>query len=572
MSAPNKLWPLRDDYQKAVTDPKRNLKDPRLHAMRVEMKKMGAFEVPFSRNGNFGAVYKFANSRNAYALKVFADSQPEREMRYSLIHRHLASHPAARSLVSFSYEPDGIRIRGSWYPTLVMDWAEGDTLRMYLNTILERGGQVNNGQLCLAWAQAMHELTERRTAHGDLQHGNILVMPDGSMKLVDYDGMFVPAMQQAGMTAIEFGMAAYQHPKRYRGYFDKRLDDFGALIILLTLASVNRTRWQRCHKDDSYLLIKEADLLKPDQSALLTELVNSGDAPVKKLAVMVKRAAQGDIETIPPFAQIIADHTIKQLFNPTWRPTDTPSQGKFNTNDVVSNSFTSHSGNLTARQQEVLGFLVSGYPDEQIAQILSITIATVRDHIATILQKTGTTNRKDLVAWAMRQGKKVSTEPPLVYPNPPVQQLVRCSACQQALKPGDPFCRHCGKSVSTMTQPVQVMAGKCSHCYADLIAGDHFCRKCGKAPGNLSSSQPQSGNLLLSTQSQSGNLQSVQAESDVKPWSSAKMLFVTFSIGGLILLVDYLIEEKISNSPLGLAILFFVIGISGAIQNRKQSN
>jgi DNA-binding CsgD family transcriptional regulator len=571
MSASTKLWPLRDDYQKAVLDPKRNLKDPRLHAMHVEMKKMGAFEVPFSRNGNFGAVYKFANSREAYALKVFADSQPEREMRYSMIHQHLASHPVARSLVSFSYEPNGIRIRGSWYPTLVMDWAEGDTLRMYLNTRLERGGQVNNGQLCAAWAQAMHELMERRTAHGDLQHGNILVMPDGAMKLVDYDGMFVPPMQQAGMTAIEFGMAAYQHPKRYRGYFDKRLDDFAALVILLTLASVNRTRWQRCHKDDSYLLIKEADLLKPDQSALLTELTAVADAPIKKLAVMVKRAAQGDIETIPPFAQIVADHTIRQLFAPSWRPTDTPSGGKSNPDVViVSDHFTSRSENLTVRQQEILGLLLGGQSDDQIAHSLSIKTETVRDHITKMQEKAGVVMRKDLIVWAMGQGIKAPTEPPQVYPDPHMRQFVKCSWCQQTLKPGDTFCRHCGKSVLAVVQPVQVGAGKCSYCYADFIAGDQFCRKCGKTPGNSPLSvQSQGGKLPPSIQPQRGNLPPVKNE--VEPWSSGKMLFVTFSIGGLILLVDYLLEEKISNPPLGLAVLFFIIGISGAIQNRKQS-
>jgi serine/threonine protein kinase len=328
MSASSKKWPLRDDYQEAVRDPKRNLKDPRLHSMRVEMKKMGALEVPFSRSGNFGAVYRFSNQKEAYALKVFAGAQPDRELRYTMIHRHLASNPPARSLVSFSYEPNGIRFSGGWYPTLVMDWDEGETLRSYLRNILERGGQVNNGVLCRSWANVLRELKERRTAHGDLQHGNLLVMPNGSMKLVDYDGMFVPTMRQAGMTAAEIGMAAYQHPKRYRGYFDERLDDFAALVILLTLACVNGPRWQRCHKDDSYLLVKEADLLRPDQSTLMTELLGSSDPPIRKLAVILKRAAQGDLDAIPPFSNLVADNTIGQLFDPSWRPSDTGSYVK----------------------------------------------------------------------------------------------------------------------------------------------------------------------------------------------------------------------------------------------------
>ena len=32
-------------------------------------------------------------------------------------------------------------------------------------------------------------------AHGDLKPDNILVRDDGSLVLVDYDGMYVPAMQ-----------------------------------------------------------------------------------------------------------------------------------------------------------------------------------------------------------------------------------------------------------------------------------------------------------------------------------------------------------------------------------------
>jgi DNA-binding CsgD family transcriptional regulator len=486
VSATAKVWPLRDDYQKAVLDPKRNIRDPRLHSMRVEMKKMGAFEVPFSRNGNFGAVYKFSNQHEAYALKVFADSQPDRELRYSMINRHLASNPPAHSLVSFSYEPNGIRIRGSWYPTLVMDWAEGETLRVYLRNVLEQGGQVNNGLLCRAWAQGMQELAQRRTAHGDLQHGNILVMSDGSMKLVDYDGMFVPAMRQAGMTAAEFGMAAYQHPKRYRGYFDERLDDFAALVILLTLACVNPARWQHCHRDDSYLLVKEADLLRPDQSALMAELTSSADAPVKKLAVMLKRATKGDVEAIPPFANIVADNTIRQLFDPAWHPTDARSYVKPPPVVTVHDFSAARSESLTPRQQEVLGLLVGGYSDEQIAQRLSVQPYTVRGHISKMLKQTGAVARKDLIIWAMAHGIQAPAEQHIIYPGPQVQPLARCAWCQEALRPGDRFCTKCGRTMTGSLQQSPVVTRKCGHCNADIPAGDQFCRKCGRSiSGNL---------------------------------------------------------------------------------------
>jgi hypothetical protein len=62
-------------------------------------------------------------------------------------------------------------------------------------------------------------LREAGVAHGDLQHGNVLLVPATdtdrlSLKLVDYDGMFVPAL--TGAQTGEVGHPAYQHPQRYR--------------------------------------------------------------------------------------------------------------------------------------------------------------------------------------------------------------------------------------------------------------------------------------------------------------------------------------------------------------------
>ncbi|MFQ5855309.1 MAG: hypothetical protein ACE5LU_06675, partial [Anaerolineae bacterium] len=293
MSRPSGVWPARDDYQNAVRNPKRNVKDRRLQATQVETTHLGVLEVPFPRSGNFGAVYKFSNRHQAYALKVFDKAQPDRQLRYQLIHQHLSTQPKPPSLVSFSYDEQGILVNGRWYPALVMDWAEGQLLDEYLRETLNRHGQVDNRLLCQAWIELVLGLQQRRVAHGDLQHGNILVMPDGALNLVDYDGMFVPAMRQQGLTAAEIGLPAYQHPKRYRGYFDERLDNFAALVILLSLASLDGYLWHRYHTDDNCLVVREPDLLRPNQSALLTELTQSPDAPVRKLAVILKAAAQG---------------------------------------------------------------------------------------------------------------------------------------------------------------------------------------------------------------------------------------------------------------------------------------
>jgi hypothetical protein len=74
---------------------------------------------------------------------------------------------------------------------------------------------------------------ETGIAHGDLQHGNIILVPgkkDNSLmlKLIDYDGMFIPPL--AGSPKGEVGHAAYQHPERLRtGAFHTEVDRFRSL-------------------------------------------------------------------------------------------------------------------------------------------------------------------------------------------------------------------------------------------------------------------------------------------------------------------------------------------------------
>ena len=311
------IWPSRDDYQIVVRQPQRHLKDSRLHRTQVETRALG---MPFPRSGNFGAVYKFSNSQEAYALKVFDKAQKDRQLRYKLIDEHLKRQPASANLLSFSYDEEGILVNGHWYPALVMDWAVGQTLDVFIAETLQRAGHLANGSLCQTWVNLVLGLGQRHVAHGDLQHGNILVTANSAFRLVDYDGMFVPAMREHGLTAAEIGLPAYQHPKRWRGFFDERLDDFTALGILLSLSCVNRERWQTYHNDDNSLVLAEADLVRSEASSLLGALSKSPDPPLRKLAAILRAASKGGLDAIPAFGKLVADPVVKQALDPSWRP------------------------------------------------------------------------------------------------------------------------------------------------------------------------------------------------------------------------------------------------------------
>jgi DNA-binding CsgD family transcriptional regulator len=65
---------------------------------------------------------------------------------------------------------------------------------------------------------------------------------------------------------------------------------------------------------------------------------------------------------------------------------------------------------LTARQVEVLRFVVAGYPSKRIAVALGISQRTVENHRATIMTKTGTTSLPALTLFALRAGVTVPAD------------------------------------------------------------------------------------------------------------------------------------------------------------------
>src|SRR5205807_2732082 len=99
------------------------------------------------------------------------------------------------------------------------------------------------------------------------------------------------------------------------------LDDFSALVILLSLASLDANLWRQYNQNnDQCLILREADLAAPDRSELLLKLSSSPDTPVRKLASIVRAAAKRGLNDVPRFATILQDSCIQQILTPSWRP------------------------------------------------------------------------------------------------------------------------------------------------------------------------------------------------------------------------------------------------------------
>lgn len=91
-----------------------------------------------------------------------------------------------------------------------MDWIDGETMDHYIAENLYDNYAMS--MLCYRFCKMAAWLRSQPFAHGDIKPDNIMVRPDGTLTLIDYDGMFVPSMK--GQTSPTIGTKDFSHPLR----------------------------------------------------------------------------------------------------------------------------------------------------------------------------------------------------------------------------------------------------------------------------------------------------------------------------------------------------------------------
>lgn len=196
---------------------------------------------PVMSSGNFAVVFKMKDERDGklYAVKCFLKEQEGRAESYKLIAEEL-EFVSSNYLTPIKYFEKELFVDTknsdeNEFPVLLMDWVEGKTLDKYLRENL--GDKYALETLAYRFSQLAQWLMPQPFAHGDLKPDNILVREDGTLVLVDYDGMYVPAMK--GQKVRELGSPDFRHPSRTEGDFDEHIDDFSLVTILLSLKTIS---------------------------------------------------------------------------------------------------------------------------------------------------------------------------------------------------------------------------------------------------------------------------------------------------------------------------------------------
>ena len=225
-------YPLISEYVEAVRNAEDNF--DKLSNLRPVTDGNGN---PVMTSGNFAVVFKMRDEKNdkLYAVKCFLKDQPNRAENYRMIAEEL-EYVSSSFLTKFQYLDDELFVDsanadGEEFPVLLMDWVEGTNLDQYIRQHLHDSYQLH--LLAYQFSRLAMWLMPQPFAHGDLKPDNIMVREDGTLVLIDYDGMFVPAMK--GQKAREMGSPDFRHPARTENTFNEHIDDFSLASILLSL-------------------------------------------------------------------------------------------------------------------------------------------------------------------------------------------------------------------------------------------------------------------------------------------------------------------------------------------------
>lgn len=228
-------YPLISEYLAAIREAKDNL-DRLSHLVPV----LDKYGEPYRSSGAFAVVFKMKDEQTGkcYALKCFTEEQEGRAEAYRKIAEELEFVDSSY-ITSVKYLEKEMFVDSNCeneeFPVLLMDWIEGETMETYVAANYTDTHAM--AMLCYRFCKMAVWLRSQSFAHGDIKPDNIMVRPDGTLTLVDYDGMFVPAMK--GQKSPTIGTKDFSHPFRTIDDFDETIDDFALASIALSLKAIS---------------------------------------------------------------------------------------------------------------------------------------------------------------------------------------------------------------------------------------------------------------------------------------------------------------------------------------------
>ncbi len=332
-------YPSRSDYATAIRNPAFAFRkvDPKTKSqkdldsglvsgqgiMRVNPNGM---QTIWSASGGYAIAFKYQtqNPKQLWAVRCFFRANYDLKTHYQYALRQLKNGQFANYFVNTVYLHEGIRVQGKLYPILKMEWIEGSNIKQYIKENLSKKKKLL--QLADLWRSLSRDLSQAGVAHGDLQHGNILVVKKGgqpSLKLIDYDSLHFQS-NLAQVADVIKGLPGYQPPARKAlQYRCLEIDFFPQLIIYVCILALaeNPSLWSAYQLDQTdSLLFSKKNFTELGQAQIFQDLARLPQ-PIPRLTEKIKQFCQlNNIQTISSLEEAISGQRLSLPTGPKKSP------------------------------------------------------------------------------------------------------------------------------------------------------------------------------------------------------------------------------------------------------------
>jgi hypothetical protein len=281
-------YPAAGDYYKAVQAPARVFTVPKLQAAEFVWDSLG----PSLARGSSAVVFQASVEGRPKALRCYIRNDASSRDRYSALDAYLVTQDLSPYVSGTTWLDGAIQVNRATWPVLTMDWIDGRTLNEYVDFLVADANAAALSTLAARWRELVALLQNSDFTHGDLQHGNIMVDQAGRLRLVDFDGVWIP--QLAGQPPpTEFGHPNYQHPVQH--VWGRWLDTFSALVIYLSLTALGKdpALWLALYNSKNLLFAKN-DFFPPFKTQAWKKLAAMGDPQVDELVRRLQECCDPD--------------------------------------------------------------------------------------------------------------------------------------------------------------------------------------------------------------------------------------------------------------------------------------
>lgn len=293
------IYPSRNDLVSAIQNPAL-LKET---SLKQAILQRGTGNRLIIYSGGFTSVFPALHNGQKYALRCWVADPGDVASNLLTIQSFVRVH-CSKYFTEFEYVKDAIVVNGNAYPIMKMAWIDGLTLKHFL------AKNIANSTAILKVAENFKvmcsELHNANISHGDLQHGNILVLSNLELKLVDYDGIYVQGLENSA--DIIKGLPGYQHPSRWNLIkLSPKSDYFSELVIYISLKalSIKPQLWTELNIEDSDTLIFSEEDIRHKGNTNIFKILKQLSPEIEKLTEqLIENLYESDLDKLKPIEAV----------------------------------------------------------------------------------------------------------------------------------------------------------------------------------------------------------------------------------------------------------------------------